>query len=551
MKPFYALLCATLMLCALSSNAQVNFYDDSNKETYDFLEEMASLKLIQLNNAVLPLTRKDIYKMLKEVESKKESLNKRQQQELAFYQQEFIKDGPDYRGLDFIGKGLKGGGVFPLRNRKKRYDLFHYKDSLFNVTLNSRIGGEGNWRSGELYYTRYVGATIYGNVSPYFSFYADLRDYHESTRLRRETYLTQEMGANYKGKTDFSEMRGGIAASMKWGYVALVKDFLKWGTSYNGSNIYSGRTPSFPMIKLHLDPVKWFSFDYIHGWLISDVIDSAASYATGSTTREIMRSKFIAANMFTVRPVKGLHFSFGNSIVYSDRFNPVYLIPFLFYKSVDHTLNSTGAGSNSRGQNSQMFINIVSRQIRYLQLYATFFADELQLSTMFKPSKSRNHISYKAGFRFTAPKNINASLVFEYTRTNPYTYQHFVSTTTFASNSYGMGHYLGGNAEEFYTAIHYKPVSRLFVKLAFTLARKGETYPYTIATDGAGGKFIPNERLRRYQADFSVGYQIAHDIKAQLSYQYFKETGIDAYRFMPKPYASGPHALALSLMIGI
>jgi len=538
-------------MCMAKANAQVVFYDDSNKEVYDFLEEMASMKLIQLNNAVLPLTRKDIYTLLHELDSKMESLNARQQKELAFYNQEFVKDGPDYYGLDFIGKGLKRGDVFPLRNRKKRYDLFHYKDSLFNITLNTRIGGEGTWRSGNLYYQRYVGAVVYGNISSHFSFYADIRDYHESIKLRRENFLTQDIGANYKGRTDYSEMRGGISASIKWGYLALIKDHLKWGTSYNGSNIFSGRTPSFPMIKMHLDPVKWFSFDYVHGWLVSDVLDSAASYQTGGTTREIMRSKFIAANMLTVRPFKGFHFSFGNSIVYSDRFNPVYLIPFLFYKSVDHTLNSTGAGSNSRGQNSQMFLNIVSRQIKYLQLYATIFADEIKLSTMFKPSQSRNHVSWKVGLRFTAPKSINASLVFEYTRTNPYTYQHFVSTTTFASNSYGIGHYLGGNAEEFYAAIHYKPISRLMVKGAFTLARKGETYAYTIATDGVGGKFIPNERLRRYQLDFSVGCQIAHDIKAQVSYQYFKETGLDAYRFAPKNFSSGPHALALSLMIGI
>lgn len=540
-----------LLLFRITADAQVVFYDQSNKEAYDFLEEMASLKAIQLNNVVLPITRKEIYSLLKEVEAKREILNARQQKELAFYQQEFIEDGPEYRGTDFIGKGLKKGDVFPLRNRAKRHDLFHYKDSLFNITVNSRLQGEVTWRGGDIYYSRYVGARIFGNVSKYFSFYADLRDYHESVQLRREEFLTQEMGANYKAKTDFSEMRGGMAVSMKWGYLALVKDQVQWGSTYNGSNIFSGRTPSFPMIKLRLDPVKWFSFDYIHGWLVSDVLDSAASYQTGTTTREIFRSKFIAANMFTVRPVKGLHISVGNSIVYSDRFNPVYLIPFLFFKSVDHTLNSTGSRNNYRGQNSQMFVNLVSRQIRYLQLYTSLYADELQLSTMFKPSKSRNHISWKAGFRFTAPKGINASLIFEYTRTNPYTYQHLIATTTFASNSYNLGHYLGGNAEEFHVAILYKPISRLLVRTAFTLARKGETYDYLLSSDGTGGKFIANERLRRYQLDLTAGYQIAHDIKVQLSYQYFKETGPDAFLFAPKVFSKGPHALSVSVSIGI
>jgi hypothetical protein len=536
---------------AAQVKGQVAFYDDSNTEVYDFLEEMASLKVIQLNNAVLPLTRKSIYELLEQVNNQPDKLNLRQQKDLKFYQQEFVKDGNQYQGLDYIGKGLKKGSVFPLKERVKRHDLFHYKDSLFSITVNSRFGGEGSWTSGELYYNRYVGATIFGNVSKYFSFYADIRDYSESVQLRRERFLNQNIGANYKAGTDYSEMRGGMFASVKWGYIGLVKDHLKWGTAYNGQNIYSGRTPSFPMIKLHLEPVKWFSFDYIHGWLVSDVLDSAATYQTGSTQREIMRSKFIAANMFTVRPVKGLHFSFGNSVVYSDRFNPVYLIPFLFYKSVDHTLNSTGPGSNSRGQNSQMFVNVVSRNIRYLQLYASAFVDEVRLSTMFNSSKARNHVSWKVGARFTAPKSINASFIFEYTRTNPYTYQHFVSTTTFESNSFGLGHYLRNNAEEFYFAIHYKPISRLFVKTEFMLARKGETYAYTIGSDGEGAKHIANEKLRRYQGNLSVGYQFAHDLKVQMSYQYFKETGEYAYRFVPRVYSSGPHTLSLKIMVGI
>ena len=259
----------------------------------------------------------------------------------------------------------------------------------------------------------------------------------------------------------------------------------------------------------------------------------------------------MAANMFTVRPVKGLHFSFGNSVVYSDRFNPVYLIPFLFYKSVDHTLNSTGTGNNFRGQNSQMFINIVSRQIKYLQLYTSVFVDEIRLKTMFKRSDSRNHLSWKAGFRFTAPKNIGLSLIFEYTRTNPFAYKHFIPTTTFESNSYGLGHYLKDNAEEFYVALLYKPLSRLLVRGGFTYIRKGENYPYTSGADGSGFPFINSERLVRYQADLSVGYQVAQDVMVRISYQYLREQGTDAYRFIPTVRAAGPHSFSLAIRMGI
>lgn len=539
------------VICSKNSQAQSVPYHHENTEAYEFLEELASLKVIQLDNVVLPMTRRTINRLLEEATVDSLKLNIRQRKELQFYKQEFVKDGDAYRGLDFLGKGLRSGGVFPLRNRVKRYDLFHYKDSIFNVTLNSRIGGEGWWASGDFEYESSVGAQIFGNITQYFTFYADLRDYHHTTVLSDESFLDQRMGVNYKAKMDFSEMRGGVMASTKWGYLGIVKDHIKWGTSYNGSNIFSGRTPSFPMIKLHLEPVKWFSFDYIHGWLVSDVVDSTASYQTGSGSREVFRPKYLAANMFTVRPVKGLYFSFGNSVVYSDQFNAVYLIPFLFYKSVDHTLNSTGSGNGFRGQNSQMFVNLMSRQIKYLQLYTSVFVDEVRLSTLTNPRESRNHISWKAGFRFTSPGSINCSLVFEYTRNQPFTYQHFVSTTTFESNSYGLGHYLKDNAEEYHVALMYKPIPRLGVKLTYTLVRKGETYEYENASDGAGHPFIISEIMRRNDLTMHVGYQIAHDLKIGVHYRYLKQSGSDAQLYIPVEWTDGPHSLGLDVRIGI
>ncbi|MCB9186207.1 MAG: hypothetical protein H6601_05615 [Flavobacteriales bacterium] len=549
MRHLIVLFC---LLVSSVSMAQMVPYHVSQNQTYEFLEELASLRVIQLNNVTLPLSRKQIADLLENANDERQKLNSRQRADLEFYRQEFIKDRDTITGLDFIGKGLKRGEVFPLHKRAKRYDLFHYKDSLFNITVNSRFGGDGWWSPGNAYYQSVVGATIFGNVSKHFSYFADLTDHRESRQLSDPDYLQQRSGGNYKFGTDYSEMRGGMAASNKWGYLALMKDHLVWGSGYNGANILFGsRPPSVPMIKLHLSPVKWFSFDYVHAWLVSGVVDSAATYNSGNGTREVFRSKFYAANMFTVRPIKGLHISVGNSIVYADKFQPVYLIPFLFFKSADHTLNNTGQNHNQRGQNSQMFMNIVSRQIPYVQLYTSLFADELRLTTMFEPSKARNHMSWKIGFRFTSPGNVNLSLLFEYTRNNPFVYRHFVNTTTYASNDYSMGHYLGDNAEEYHVALIYKPVARFDMIASFTLARKGETYPYTSGQDGTGFKLISSEQFRRYTFNWRATYQVAHDVRVSLGYQYLSETGPAAYSTLPAFRTISPHRLSVGLFIGI
>ena len=75
-------------------------------------------------------------------------------------------------------------------------------------------------------YHRWVGAETFGYIGNGWGFYASLRDNHESERISEDTYLTQRMGANYKvtGKGgDYSEMRGGITYSWKWGSVMVGK----------------------------------------------------------------------------------------------------------------------------------------------------------------------------------------------------------------------------------------------------------------------------------------------------------------------------------------
>ena len=74
--------------------------------------------------------------------------------------------------------------------------------------------------------------------------------------------LLREKGGHIKGSTDWSDMQGGITYSWKWGNAGLVKDEISWGNNYNGANILGGNNPSFIQFRLHLNPVKWFNFDY-------------------------------------------------------------------------------------------------------------------------------------------------------------------------------------------------------------------------------------------------------------------------------------------------
>lgn len=488
--------------CGLSSvKAQEVYQHVSNADVYDFIDELANAGVINVNSAIKPYSRIFIAKKLGEASGKREELNPRQIKDLDFYLKDYNKE-------------LKAD-----KNFKKRLDLLYYKDTLFTFSLNPILGMSVYNNDSGSFYHRWNGAEAFAYVGEHFGFYASLRDNHESKRMSDPMYLNQNDASNYKvdtkGGGDFDEMRGGLTYSWSWGSLGLIKDHLVWGDNYHGSNILSGHQPSFTMLKLHLQPVRWFDFNYVHGWLVSDVVDSSRLYVNGQSLRKTYRPKYMAANLFTFTPIKKFQFSIGNSIIYSDQnAQPAYLIPFFFYKTVDHAQTSTG--SNFLGQNSQLFFNISSRNIRNVHLYASLFIDEIALGRATDKDKHTNFLSMKAGARLSNLGLQNLFLTSEYTRTNPLAYRHYISTATFASSSYNMGHYLGDNAEEVFLSIGFKPVSKLFVQASYTMATKGFEYAYTgVSSDpvgnGLGLPFLSRTYWEMNEMSLLARYQVLND----------------------------------------
>ena len=119
-------------------------------------------------------------------------------------------------------------------------------------------------------------------------------------KITKPTFLNNLPGVEYKEANyggDYSDMRGGIKAYTSWGSIGLVKDVITWGDNYNGSNIISGKAPSFPMVTLNLKPCKWFELNYIHGWLISNVLDSTHYYLEESD-QGVLTKKYRPSNKF-------------------------------------------------------------------------------------------------------------------------------------------------------------------------------------------------------------------------------------------------------------
>lgn len=478
MRLRFILITIITLFCFTTGQSQPTYEHISNHGIYSFLDEMANEQIIKLNTTIKPYTRTFILDKLQEVSEKHEQLNKRQRRELEFYLKDYLlaeksATNPyhDNSRLDLI------------KNSKHFATSLHplgltYKDSLFTFGIRPIWGIEYLSNEKDAFSRTWGGGRIYGQIGENFGFYASLRDNHMTHVLARPGYFTQREGGVYKGNAlgggDYSEMRGGITYNWQWGRVALVKDHLEWGDNYNGSNINSGRHPSFAMLKLHLNPAEWFEFNYFHGWLVSEVIDSLRSYTPESGfERPVQKPKYMAANMFTIKPIPEISFSFGNSIVYGDlEVQPAFLIPFMFFKSIDHTISA-----NIENQNSQMFANLSLRPVKHLHLYGALYIDEFSFTRITDPSR-HNFNSWKGGIRLTNWPVDNVTLTYETTKTLPLTFKHRIPVLTYATNEYNLGHYLRDNSYDHYAELSVRPFSRFRFTAAYLYAAHGNEYPY-------------------------------------------------------------------------
>jgi hypothetical protein len=497
-----------------------------SKEVYSFIDELANEKLFALNSCVKPYSQKDIAEMLLIADSLRTHLSVRQQNELDIYLYEFtgknnrkpIKEKPQWK-------------IFPpefrYNNHKSSFILrpvYEFKYSLY--------------KNGRPFYQSGGGAEIIFHKS-IVSAYANLTDhYFNKEILIKPGYLISGLGGNYKvnegGRDggDFSEMRGGLILGWKWGHIGFVKDHVQWGDNNFGGLILSGQNPSFPMLTLHAKPFKWLTLDYLHGWLVSEVIDSSSSYySKPGVYRGVYQPKYIAANMLSFEPWKCLNISIGNSIIYSDMpVQLVYLIPVLFYKSVDHTLNH-----GIDNQNSQIFMNVSCRNVKHLHLYGSLFMDEFSIRRIKDPIRN-NFFGFKLGGTLSNWPLKDLALVMESTIIYPMVYKHRVATLTYTSNNYNLGYRMGDNSLDFHLKLRYMPIQYLFAEVHYEYAIHGNNYEYFLNNDLDRHPLIKNKVWERQILSARITYLPVVEIKIFLEGLYSKMVGFFADGLTPDEY---------------
>lgn len=499
-------------------------YEAVGSNVYEFLERMTVKGYINFNTAVKPITRGEIAGYILEADSVSMRLSSVEKQELNFYKEEYADE------IDII----TGNGNLSLPKTKffssgetGRFRVFRYRDTSFTFYADPILGYEVNFMDGKNYSHRFNGAGLSGYYNNW-GFGLRFRDNAETgDDIDASKNLTPDPGINItktgKQSIQYDEVDAQVNYGWNTGVISAGKYSLNWGSGRGGQLIFSDKAPTFPLIRLDFNPVSWLRFTYVHGWLHSGILDSS-SFRYGLVNRRNTYQqieKFIAAHMLTFKIPGNVDISIGESIVYSDHLEPIYLIPVMFFRAADHYLQRQNSTNDSNtGDNAQMFGDIyyVNTDIR-TKFYSTLFIDELSLENVFKGG-NLSAVAYTVGAETVAPVISNSVFTFEYSRLNPFVYMNSDLTQTFSSYGYQLGHWIGSNADQLFLSYKQWLLRGLTVELSGWYVRKGKKEDPEDQYRLPYPEFLYGNRLTWTKIGLNVDYEVFHNVFAKAAFTY-------------------------------
>ena len=451
-------------------------YEPIDSDIYEFLERLAIKGAIDYHSEIKPIPRKEIASYLLETLSEKKNLTELDLKEIEFYCREYADE------ISFIsdtGKMKLPRTEFFTSGQTDRFRLFNYRDSTFIFNLDPILGLEisNQWGSG--YSHRWNGLEFFGYYSENWGYSLDFRDnLEQGDNIDDRKNNVPETGINISKNSENSIQYSVVNAQVNYawtsGSLSLGKYAVNIGNGRAGQIINSSKAPTYPLIRLDFRPVHWLNFIYFHGFLKSDIPDSSTYRSTSVEGRESISDipKFIASHLLSFYIAQDISLSIGESIVYSENVEPIYLIPVMFFRLADHYLSSDDSNT---GDNAQLFAD-ASYRISPInsKVYGSVFIDELSIEKVME-GENLSSIGYTIGTEFSDLFIPNSGFVLEYTRIQPFVYTNSNDAHTYKSHNYQLGHWIGSNADIFYAAYRQNILRGLSAKLTAWYFRKGQT----------------------------------------------------------------------------
>ena len=239
-----------------------------------------------------------------------------------------------------------------------------------------------------------------------------------------------------------------------------------WGYG-SGNLMLSGSARPFVSLETQLNPVSWFSTNFITGTL---EYDSNGNLKDCASTFQNMYSALWGELKF-----KYFYFGATGSVVFPKRIELGYMNPFMLAFLYQ---NQIGDFDNMQ---LGLFTGITIPKITHI--YASIFMDELNVQVSNFLNKDRNMYAVQIGAKSPLPFWTSV-FTFQYTKIEPYMYSHPLTETpwysqkmdtTYINHGQPLGYFLNPNSDEFKIQLESNPLWYLSATLKYTLVRHGTT----------------------------------------------------------------------------
>lgn len=502
-------------------------YESFNSSIYDYLSRLSAKGLIELNDLIKPIDRMTLARKLYLINEKKHHLTELEKRNLEFYWNEFgyelskIDTNKSKRFLMASNKEISSWNL--LRpNVHNAFRIIEYSDDKFYFRGLPKTGFEYRKMLGHKQRDYWFGASFESYFSDWLGLQLDFAVHNLKGYRGKDEYEfnkgTGIIPLDDGAKIEYVTTDASLNFDFDWAKISLTKDHINWGNAESGNIVLSEKAPSFLFARIDLNFTDWFRMNIIHGWLESDVLDSGSVYKTKIDwrNRAETRKKYIISRSYIFNPLKNIEFALGESIIFSDSYNAYYLLPLVVFKLVDQNLSK---GWNARGNNTQLFFNLNVRSlIPQSEFYFTGFIDELSLGGLIDDRKSRDQYGYSIGIKSYDLLLENLSIVLEYTRINPFVYDHYIPTQTYQNSSFNMGHWMGNNSDLFYVKLGYEFFRGLRIKFYRQFIRKGEKGESTQQYSRPNPEFLFGLNKNYTYHGFDLHYELFTRLNFKLNY---------------------------------
>ncbi|NNJ56131.1 MAG: hypothetical protein HKP14_08365 [Bacteroidia bacterium] len=353
--------------------------------------------------------------------------------------------------------------------------LFYVNEPRFKLIVNPVLGFSGgndledsistfrNSRGFELRGTigNKVGFYSYALENQY-RFPSYIREKHQTTDVVNGATLAKPFGSQGR---DFFNVAGYITFSpieeimVQFGH---DKNFL--GNGYR-SLILSDLAAPHPFLKIN---TKVWKINYTN--LFSQHIDYR-----GYAEKKASLRKYSALHQLSVNVGKNLTLGLFENVIFdrqdsteSGSYEISYLNPLIFYRAVEHGLNSS--------DNVMLGFDWKWNFLNRFSFYGQFVLDEFIKNEFFDPSSTSwvNKNGLQAGLKYMNVANVNnLDLQLEFNQVRPHTYQHEFKSQNWIHYDQSLAHPLGANFRETVAIVRYQPINRLTTSLVYSYSKQG------------------------------------------------------------------------------